>query len=753
MNEVAARVYVLYAAGFALLILVLGLLEVLGMPRNWIGYVFLLVTFSLYAGIGIVCRTSDPVEYYVAGRRVPAFYNGMATAADWMSVASFIGVAGTLYVSGYAGLAYVMGWTGGYVLVALLLAPYLRKFGQYTLPDFLGARYGGNLPRLVGVACAVLCSFTYLVAQIYGVGIITTRMTGISFELGIFLALGGMLVCSFLGGMRAVTWTQVGQFIILIIAYVVPVVWLAIKFTGMTLPPMAAGVALEQVVRQESRLLDDDAERAVRREWQARADRVDELLRTLPGSWVSEKARLRDRLAQLNAADAPMLEIRSVQRELDAYPVTVEEARTRWYRDRQEFRARARPPVPAVQPYPVEGAGGGAASAGRDAAVAGSAREAARSGAPGDADGSAVPRDGPGTTPASDAAQDPLAGGPAARDAGAPGGWESQRANFIALALCLMLGTAGLPHILMRSYTTPSVGAARRSVCWTLLFILLLYLLAPALAILVKYVVYTHLVGARYSALPDWVAAWSAISPALVNVVDVNGDGVVQLGEIHMGADVVVLALPEIGGLPYVVSGLVAAGGLAAALSTADGLLLTLSNALSHDMLYRVISPRMSAARRVMVSKFLLLVVAFAAAWVAARRPADILIMVSAAFSVAASSFFPALVMGIFWKRANKWGATAGMAVGLAVTFSYMAHSHPWLRELVFGIPPTQPLELWWGIQPVAAGIFGAPAAFLTIVIVSLLTPRPDPATEALVDYVRDPRRAPPGEARGAGGA
>jgi cation/acetate symporter len=487
---------------------------------------------------------------------------------------------------------------------------------------------------------------------------------------------------------------------------VVPVIWLSIKFTGMAIPQLSAGVALEQVVRQESRLLDDDAERAVRREWQARADRMDELLRTLPGSWVSEKTRLRDRLARLNAADAPMLEIRSVERELDAYPATVEEARTRWYRDRQDFRARALPPVPAAMPYPSMGSG-------------------------------ADPYDSGGAEAA-----------PAARPVADSGTDEtqtlgSQRANFIALVLCLMLGTAGLPHILMRSYTTPSVGAARRSVCWTLLFILLLYLLAPALAILVKYVVYNHLVGARYSALPDWVAAWSAISPALIDVVDVNGDGIVQLGEIHMGADVVVLALPEIGGLPYVVSGLVAAGGLAAALSTADGLLLTLSNALSHDMLYRVVSPRMPAARRVMVSKMLLLVVAFAAAWVAARRPADILIMVSAAFSVAASSFFPALVMGVFWKRANKWGATAGMAVGLAVTFTYMAHSHPWLRELVFGIPPTQPLALWWGIQPVAAGIFGAPAAFLTIIIVSWLTPRPDPATEALVDYIRDPRPSP----------
>jgi cation/acetate symporter len=669
-------IYVLYTAGFCLLVLLLALAEVLGMSRTWIGYIFLLVTVSLYAGIGIVCRTSDAAEYYVAGRRVPALYNGMATAADWMSVASFIGVAGTLYVSGYGGLAYVMGWTGGYVLVALLLAPYLRQFGQYTLPDFLGARYGGTLPRLAGVACAVLCSFTYLVAQIYGVGIITTRMTGISFELGIFVALGGMLVCSFLGGMRAVTWTQVGQFIILIIAYVVPVIWLSVKFTGMPVPQVGAGVALAQVVQQENVLRDDPTEIAVRQLWQARADQMQEKLHALPGSWVTEKARLRDRLASLNAADAPMVEIRSVERELAVYPTSVEEARNTWFRAKADFQARARPPVPQAQPY--------AASTGQERS--------------------------------------------------------DLRNNFLALVVCLMLGTAGLPHVLMRSYTTPSVAAARRSVCWSLLFILLLYFMAPALAVLVKHVIYTHLVGSRFAALPDWVHAWSAINPGFVDVSDVNGDGVVQLGEINMGADVVVLAMPEIAGLPYVVSGLIAAGGLAAALSTADGLLLTLSNSLSHDMWFRVVSPNMRPGRRVMVSKVLLLVVAFAAAWVAARRPADILIMVSAAFSFAASSFFPALVMGIFWKRANKWGATLGMAVGLAVTFAYMAHTHPLLRELIFGISQTRPMDLWWGIQPIAAGVFGAPAAFLTIVVVSLLTPRPDAATEALVDYVRRSR-------------
>ncbi|OZI37984.1 cation acetate symporter [Bordetella genomosp. 10] len=682
------RIYVLYAAGFAVLILVLALCEVLGMARNWIGYVFLLVTVSLYAGIGIVCRTSDSVEYYVAGRRVPALYNGMATAADWMSVASFIGVAGTLYLTGYGGLAYVMGWTGGYVLVGLLLAPYLRKFGQYTLPDFLGARYGGNLPRLAGVACAFLCSFTYLVAQIYGVGIITTRMTGISFELGIFVALGGMLVCSFLGGMRAVTWTQVGQFIILIIGYLVPVIWLSLKVAGGPVPQWSAGPVMQQVIHTEERLRDDPAEAAVRRLWQARAEQMDARLRTLPQSWVTEKVILRDRLAALMAADAPSVEIRSVERELAAYPADPEEARLAWFQARNDYLARARPPVPSAQPYP-------------------------------------------GATPAERG---------------------NLRNNFLALVLCLMMGTAGLPHVLMRSYTTPSVGAARRSVAWSLLFILLLYLTAPALAVLIKQVIYSTLVGSHYTDLPDWVHAWSAVSPGLLDVTDVNGDGIVQLDEISMGADMMVLAAPEIGGLPYVVSGLVAAGGLAAALSTADGLLLTLSNSLSHDMWYRVVSPRMAANRRVLVSKILLLGVAFAAAWVAARKPADILFMVSAAFSFAASSFFPVLVMGIFWKRANKWGATLGMATGVAVTFIYMAHAHPWLRELVFGIDRTQPVTLWWGIQPIAAGVFGAPAAFLAIVLFSLLTPPPDPATRALVDYIRDPSSAT-AEAAAAAGA
>ena len=669
------RGYVAYAVGFCLLVLLLALLEIMGLARHWIGYAFLIVTVALYAGIGIMCRTSDPVEYYVAGRRVPAVYNGMATAADWMSVASFIGVAGTLYLTGYNGLAYILGWTGGYVLVALFLAPYLRKFGRYTIPDFLGARFGGNWPRMLGVLCAVLCSFTYLVAQIYGVGIIITRMTGISFELGIFIALGGVLVCSFLGGMRAVTWTQVGQYIILLIAYLVPVVWLAVKQTGEPVPQIAASSVLQQVTERERELTHDPSELSVRALWKERSDMMQVRVIGLPATHETEQQKLRLQLLRARANDAPMREVRLLERELAAYPKSVEDARMAWSKARDDFAVRATAPQPHAVPF------------------------ASR------------------TAESSDAV----------------------RNNFLAIVLCLMMGTAGLPHILMRSFTTPSVDTARKSVFWSLLFILLLYLMAPALAILVKFEIYSDLVGTQFADLPSWVHAWSALDRSLLNIVDLNQDGIVQLAEIQMGTDVVVLAGPEIGGLPYVISGLVAAGALAAALSTADGLLLTLSSALSHDTLFRVMSPKMGPGRRVLLSKILLLIVAFAAAWAATRTPADILFLVGAAFSFAASTFFPVLVMGIFWKGANKWGACCGMVAGLCVTSVYMIQAQPWLRHWVLGISTSEPIHLWWDIQPIAAGVFGAPAAFVVIMLVSGLTRRTNPVTDALVDDLRLP--------------
>ena len=251
------RIYSWFTLGFVLFVALLAGLERSGMPRAWIGLTFLLSTIALYAGIGVMSRTTDATEYYVAGRRVPAIYNGMAIGSDWMSAASFLGLAGTLYLTGYSGLAFIMGWTGGYCLVALVLAPYLRKFGQFTIPDFLGERYGGHWPRLIGVAATILCSFTYLVAQIYGVGLITSYLTGIAFELGIFLGLGGLLVCSFLGGMRAVTWTQVAQYIILLVAYLIPVVWLSVKQTGIPVPQAVYGYQLEKVTAKEKELASD----------------------------------------------------------------------------------------------------------------------------------------------------------------------------------------------------------------------------------------------------------------------------------------------------------------------------------------------------------------------------------------------------------------------------------------------------------------------------------------------------------------
>jgi cation/acetate symporter len=312
--------------------------------------------------------------------------------------------------------------------------------------------------------------------------------------------------------------------------------------------------------------------------------------------------------------------------------------------------------------------------------------------------------------------------------------FDDSRRNFLALMFCLMVGTAALPHILMRYYTVPDVKQARQSVTWSLLFICLLYFTAPALAVLVKFEVFNVLVGTPFDQLPPWVAAWSRVDPGLLSVTDVNNDGLLQLNEISIGADIIVLATAEIAGLPYVIAGLVAAGGLAAALSTADGLLLTIANALSHDVYYKMVDPRAETARRVTVSKVLLLVVALSAAYVAAQKPADILFLVSSAFSIAAAAFFPALVLGIFWRRTTGIAAVLGMLSGLAVTFYYMATTQPWLRS-VFGL--TGDIHLWWGIQPISAGVFGVPVGFAVMVVVSLITPPPPPSVMRLIDRIR----------------
>jgi cation/acetate symporter len=676
------KVYTWYTLGVFVFVLLLAVAEHLGMSREMIGFIFLLTTVAVYAAIGIMSRTTDPVEYYVAGRRVPAVYNGMATGADWMSAASFLGLAGTLYLTGYNGLAFIMGWTGGFCLVALFLAPYLRKFGQFTIPDFLGERYGGNWPRLLGIAAAILCSFTYVVAQIYGVGLITSRLTGVAFELGIFLGLGGILVCSFLGGMRAVTWTQVAQYVVIIVAYMIPVVWLSMKQTGVPVPQLVYGLQLEKVTAQEKLLTNDPKEQEVRQIYADRATKLVGMLADPVHTLAAERTAAEKQVAVLRVSNAAQTDQIAAEKRLARMPRDPEVAVHDWELALQEAQTKSKPlngMPPQAQPYS------------------------------GDPHGTLQEQSE----------------------------FELSRRNFMALVFCLMVGTAALPHVLTRYYTTPSVRQARESVTWSLFFIVLLYFTAPALAVLVKFEVFNVLVGTSFDALPAWVAAWNKVDPSLLTITDVNHDGILQLNEMSIGGDIIVLATAEIAGLPYVISGLVAAGGLAAALSTADGLLLTIANALSHDLYYKMIDPNASTARRVTISKMLLLVVALAAAYVAAQKPADILFLVSAAFSFAAAAFFPALTLGIFWKRTTGIAASLGMVAGLGITFYYMVRNQPWLRE-VFGV--TDPVALWWGIQPISAGVFGVPLGFVVMILVSLVTPPPPPRVQELVEYVRYPR-------------
>ncbi len=598
------KIYGVYTGGFLAFVIVLALLEhYLNLSDKTIGYVFLAATIGLYAMIGIMSRTMNSDEYYVAGRRVPAVFNGMATASDWMSAASFIGMAGTLYVQGYDGLAFIMGWTGGYVLVALLIAPYLRKFGQYTIPDFLSARYGGNEIRLIGVVCAIVVSFVYLMAQLSGAGLIMSRFLGIDVAYGIVAALGGVLLCSMLGGMRAVTWTQVAQYLVLIIAYLIPVVWMSVQVTGNPIPQFAYGGVLQ-------------------------------------------------RLGELE----------------------------------QQLGVAAGHVVPFAR---------------------------------------------------------------------------TDMANFLALTFCLMIGTAGLPHVLMRFYTVPSVKEARMSVSWALLFIFLLYFTAPAYAVFAKHAVYTDVIGKAITDLPAWVGYWSNIGVVAVcdaaNAVGTingcaaagNGDGIVQLRELWLHGDAIVLATPEIAGLPYVISGLVAAGGLAAALSTADGLLLTMSNALSHDLYTKVINPIASVTKRLTIARVLLVLIAASAAGATIHAPATILQLVGQAFSLAASAFFPALVLGVFWKRANKAGAIAGMLVGFLLCGYYIMgvgwNFNALLGVTLFPNPPNPDPALdgrWFGINAISAGIFGMPAGLITMIGVSLLTRDTSAEIKAMVENLRYPNLA-----------
>ena len=654
---------------FVLLLLVLmgamAWAEQAGLSRNLIGPIFLFSTVMIYALIGISGRTTDAQEYFVAGRRVPAMYNGMATAADWMSAASFISLAGALYLQGFSGtgsqpggLAYVMGWTGGFCLVALLIAPQLRAMNIYTLPDFFRVRYGGRWPRILAALAAVAVSFTYVVAQIYGIGLIASRLTGVQFEIGILLGLGGVLLCSFLGGMRAITWTQVAQYIVLLLAFLIPVSWLAYQQLGTPVAPLAYGQQLAKIEVLETMLIDDPGELEVRQEFARRARMYEARLQDVDRAIGQLRLELEYKVRQLKSQGADFATVAQARRELLAVPQDAEQAREQWTRALRENQERAGP-------------------------LGGMPRHAQAF--QGDPQG----------------------------DEQAVQAYGTSRTNFLALVLCLMLGTAGLPHLLTRYYTVPSPAEARSSVAWSLFFIALLYLSAPALAVLVKYEILHNLVGSSFEDLPGWIAQWARLDPGLIDVSDVNGDRIVQLGEIRLGADLVMLATPELGGMPFVVSGLVAAGGLAAALSTADGLLLTISNALVHDLgSQEREDTQRSAERRVILSKFALLAVAMLAAFVAALKPAQILALVSTSFSLAAAAFFPAMVSGLLSKRVDRRAAVAGMLVGPAVTLGYMVANAAGFRHF-WGLSPDG--GLWWGVQPISAGVFGVPAGFAAI--------------------------------------
>ena len=669
------RTVAIYVVGLIAFLLLMAWAEQKGLSRFWLGPIFMFSSVMMYAAIGIYGRTTDPEEYYVAGRRIPAMYNGMAAAADWMSAASFISMAGGLYLQGFGGteahaggLAYVLGWTGGFCLVALLIAPHLRKQNLYTVPDYFSVRYGGRWPRVIAAFAAMLCSFTYVIAQIYGIGLIASRLTGVQFEIGILLGLGGVLLCSFLGGMRAITWTQVAQYIILLLAFLIPVSWLAYKQLGNPMAPLVYGSQLQKISELERKLAQDPAEKQVAAIFLTRAHEYEDRLRDLEGALQRERSAAQERIRKLKSQGADSALVVQANRELAALPKNEPAALEAWTRAMHESYERSKP-LGGLPPHSQPFAG--------------------------DPDGSV---------------EDQQA-------------FSTSRLNFLALMFCLMVGTAGLPHLLTRYYTTPTVAEARSSVAWSIFFIALVYLSAPALAVLVKFEVMSTLVGSSFDSLPPWIAQWAKVDASLISVDDVNGDRILQWGEIRLGADMIMLATPELGGLPYVISGLVAAGGLAAALSTADGLLLTISNAMVRDVYSHEINHRITPERRVILSKFALLAVALVAAAVASFKPADILPLVAASFSLAASAFVPAMVLGIFWRGANRQGAAAGMLTGLGVSIYYMLVNAPGFRAF-FGMPPGH--DLWLGIQSLSAGVFGVPIGFAVAVVVSLLT-RPKP--------------------------
>ncbi|TWI59806.1 sodium:solute symporter family protein [Halalkalibacter nanhaiisediminis] len=530
--------------------------------QSLVSVLLILATFGLYIAISVYNRAKATSDFYVASRGVPPIWNGMAIGGDWMSAASFIGMAGTVMLLGYDGLAYIMGWTGGYLFLTFLLAPQLRKYGRYTVPEFIGDRFDSNAARLISAIATIIISFTYIIGQLSGTGVVIGRILNIEAMYGTMIGVFVIAIYATLGGMKGITWTQVAQYIILIVAYIIPIVFMSLQITNNPLPWLTYGNVIN--------------------------------------------------------------EIGALDRELGF----------------TEYFA-------------------------------------------------------------------PFA--------------ESEKIQFIALMFTLMVGTAALPHVIVRFYTVATMKAARWSGAWALIFIALLYLSAPAYAAFSRFILMTRVAEQPIDQLPAWTETW--VNTGRLQVADTNGDGILQWAEIVISNDIVVMATPEIANLGVFVIGLVAAGAMAAALSTAGGLLITISSSFAHDIYYRLINPQSSDKKRLAAGRWAIVLSTLVAGVIALDPPGVITQIVAWAFAIAGGTFFPVLLLGVWWKRANAQGAIAGMLVGLGVTLTYILMAQNGITIL--------------GIQDTGAGLIGVPINFIVTVVVTLMTPAP---SQKLQDEVVDLR-------------
>ena len=542
------------------------------------------LTFLLYIGIAIWSRASSTKDFYVAGGHVPAFANGLATAADWMSAASFLGMAGLISFDGYDGSVYLMGWTGGYVLLALLLAPYLRKFGQFTVPDFIGDRYYSNIARSVAVVCALMVSFTYVAGQMRGVGLVFSRFLEVPINTGVIIGMIIVLFYAVLGGMKGITYTQVAQYCVLIFAFMVPAIFISIQMTGNSIPQLGMG-----------------------------------------SNVIGESVSLLDKLDGL-----------STELGFD------------------EYTKGSKPMIDVF---------------------------------------------------------------------------------FITAAL--MVGTAGLPHVIVRFFTVPKVKDARKSAGYALFFIAILYTTAPAIAVFARTNLIETVSNKNYASMPAWFSKWE--STGLLKFDDKNSDGIIQyvadptINELKVDKDIIVLANPEIANLPNWVIALVAAGGLAAALSTAAGLLLVISTSISHDLIKKQFSPNISDKNELVIARMSAVVAVCIAGYFGINPPDFVAATVALAFGLAAASFFPAIVMGIFYKKMNKEGAVAGMIAGMVAMLYYMLK----FKFDMFGGGSSK--DWWFGISPEGFGTVAMLLNFIVSIIISLFTPDPPNEVQEIVENIRIP--------------